>query len=348
MLKERPANILKAVVEKYIKTGDPVGANSLTKSFALSPASIRNALASLESQGFLTHPHTSAGRIPTDLGYRYYAQTLVDLSNLNDCEMESLKGATGDQGWIELDYLLQSVSLTLSSLSKHASMVGIANPGVAPVRRISFAYVDDYVFLAILVTDDSEILKKLIRTENCHRRSDLDKFSNYFNDRFTHLSIMQIKRMLIKELQKEENHLNRLLTFSLFIVEEMKELSLGSQDGQIAVEGTANLIAQAKEKADLWAVKMIFEAMEEKNRLFSLLAECRKKEGVSLVIGSESEIEELNDYSMISHGFDGKNGLKGAVGIIGQKQMDYRHSMALVTFAAKEMSERLSKRTMGL
>ncbi len=344
MLDDRAEKVLKAVVESHIASSEPVSAGAISKlnDFNLCPASIRNVMAELEESGFLSQPHTSAGRVPSDLGYHYYAQSLIDPPALPPDQALDIHLATHSSEWLELADLMESVSKTLSNLSKQASLVGLTSPGAAPIKKIQFVHISGRLVLAVMVMPSGEIRRYVIATQEDVTQDSLDRMTNYFNDRFTYLSLAQIRRLLLKELQLEQNRLNRMITWAFAVTEALERQADLDDSERIYLEGANNLIRLTEDNADLAKIRALFETLNEKGKLLSLLEECIQSEGINLTIGAESEIDGFDDYTVVTHAFSGFDGMTGAVGIIGQKRMDYGHSMALVACAALSVSRRLT------
>lgn len=349
MLNERACGVLRAVVESYIEKSEPVGAGAIVKShgFNLSPATIRSVMAELEEAGFLSQPHTSAGRAPTDQGFRYYASNLVKPVNLSREQAQDIHRAAYSFEWLELTGLMESVSKALSTLSHQASLAGLTSLGSAPIKKAQFVHIKDRMALAVVIMANGEARHYFIKARDDISQDFLDRMTNYFNDRFSFLSLVQIRRLLYKEIQKEKNRADRMMISALAVTEEIEKQANCDNADKIHIEGASNLLSHLEGSGDYEIVKALFETLSEKEKLVSLLDECIKSDGISLSIGAESEIEGLSGFSVITHPFSGYGGLEGAVGIIGSKRMDYGHVMALVAYAAKSVSGRLSSDRTG-
>ena len=344
-LDHRAEQVLKSVVELYMANTEPVGARTLSKQpgFNLSPASLRNVMADLEEAGYLSQPHTSAGRVPSDKGYRRYVQSLIGPERLSENEKEDIRRAACGTEWGELVDLLMSVSKTLSDLSKQAGLVGLASWGGAPIKKIQFVHIEDHKILAVIVSAGGEIQNLLISSAEPVTQDSLDKMSNYFNDRFSGMSLKDIRLELLEEMKKEKDHIDMMLSMALSMAESIEErVSSVEKSNMIYLDGASNLISQTGNLVDISKIKALFKTFDEKSRLVSLLNDCFKSEGLNLIIGSESEMEELDVFSFVTHTFSGPGGSMGAVGIIGPKPMNYGRAMALVGYAAEQVSLRLA------
>jgi len=344
MLNERACGVLRAVVESYIEKPEPVGSGAIVKShdFNLSPATIRSVMAELEEAGFLSQPHTSAGRTPTDQGFRYYALYLVEPVDLSSEQAQDIHRAAYSFEWLELTGLMESVVKSLSNLSRHASLAGLISLGSAPIKKAQFVHIRDRMALAVIIMANGETRHYFIKARDDISQDSLDKMTNYFNDRFSFFSLAQIRRLLFREIQKEKNQANKMMISAFWVTEEIEKQANHDNADKIYIEGANNLLSQSDRSGDYEIIKALFETLSEKERLVSLLDECIKSDGINLTIGAESQIEGLSGFSVITHPFSGYGGMEGAVGIIGRKRMDYGHVMALVAYAAKSVGERLS------
>lgn len=349
MLNERACGVLRAVVESYIEKSEPVGAGAIVKShrFKFSPATIRSVMAELEEAGFLSQPHTSAGRTPTDQGFRYYASNLVKPEPLSTEQAQDIHRAANSFEWLELTSLMESVSKSLSILSHQASLAGLTSLGSAPIKKAQFVHIKERLALAVIIMANGETRHYFIKSGDDISQDFLDRMTNYFNHRFSFFSLVQIRRLLFKEIQKEKNRADKMMLSTLAVAEEIEKQANCDNADKIHIEGANNLLSQLEGSADYEVVKALFETLSEKGRLVSLLDECIKSDGISLAIGAESQIEGLNGFTVITHPFTGYGGMEGAVGIIGRKRMDYGHAMALVAYAAKSVSGRLSNNITG-
>ncbi len=348
-ISDRASAVLKAVVEGYIEKSEPIGAEVISSqyNFGLCAASIRNVLGDLESRGYLTQPHISAGRVPSDKGFRYYAQSLVERIELPENQARDIKRATVGDDFLELADFLGSVSRTLSNLSAQAGLAGVATSGSAPIRKVQFVKISNDMTLAVVVATNGEIQRYVIKTRDVFTQDVLDKITNYYNEKFTYLNLAQARRLLMKKLQREENCLDALRTAALEVAEKLVKQQQAAGAGKIYLDGASNLLNNTENPADLAGIKALFAAIDEKSMLAELLDDCLKSDGIYLVIGSESEIGELADYTVVAHPFSGLSGMAGAVGIIGNKRMNYGHVMALVAYTARSVSGRLTCQSIG-
>jgi len=348
-ISDRAGAVLKAVVDGYIEKSEPIGAKAISSQydFGLCAASIRNVLADLEARGYLTQPHASAGRVPSDKGFKYYAQSLVGRTELPEDQARDVNRATLGEDFLELADFLESVSRTLSNISEQAGLAGVATSGSAPIRKIQFIRIASNMTLAVVVTTNGEIQRYVIKTRDMFTQDILDRITNYYNDKFTYLNLAQTRRLLMKKLQREENRLDALRKAALEVAEKLVNQEQAAGAGKIYLDGARNLLNNMEKPEDLAGVKALFAAMDEKSMLMEILGNCLKNDGIYLVVGSESEIDGLADYTVVAHPFSGLSGMAGAVGIIGNKCMNYGHVMALVAYTARSVSGRLTSQNIG-
>ncbi|MBI4829202.1 MAG: heat-inducible transcription repressor HrcA [Nitrospinae bacterium] len=342
-LDERSAKVLRNIIERFIRDPEPVGAKSIAAltEFNLSPATIRNVMAELENQGYLFQPHTSAGRAPTDEGYRYYAHELAMPARLSAGHKREIEDATADAGWTQAADLLAGVTKTLARLSEQAGMMGFVSLGEAPVRRIQFVPVNREVAVAVVVKVNGTVSRHVIRGREPLPAAELERMSNYFNERFSSLTLTQIRRLLSRELREDEERINRAAAWALSVARSLEEQERQRGGEAIHLDGAANLLS-GEEDTGLEGARALIGALEEKRRMLDLIEEVIKGQGVRLAIGSELEMKEFSACAMVAHPFSGAGGVSGAVGIIGRKRMDYALAISLVTYTAGMVRARLA------
>jgi heat-inducible transcriptional repressor len=342
-LDERSAKVLKAVVESYMKSAEPVGARAITNQygFNLCPATIRNVMAELEDDGFLYQPRTAAGRAPSDKGYRYYAVEMVTPQALPPEEMRDIREAAHGNQWREAAELLGSLSRTLAQLSRQASLIGVTSWGAAPVRQIRFVSLNSTLVMAVVVAQGGEIQNQLLTMTEPYTQDDLDRLSNYFNARFSGLTLERIREKIKAEIAKESDRVDVLLGRALLMARLMEDKSSVGDSSALFVDGASNLLGGAP-GLDIAVVKTLLKTFEERGRLILLLNECLKGEGLNLAIGSELDMEGFGGFSLVTHVFRSGEGAVGCVGILGPKNMDYGRVISLVTYAAGQVSVRLN------
>ncbi len=339
-LDARSRQILQAVVSCYIGRAEPVGSQTLSREyeFGISPATIRNIMSDLEEMGYLMHPHTSAGRIPTDLGYRFYVDNLkrdpsVNQAKLSELEQRYLK-AVG-----ELDVLLKQVSHMLSLSSNYVGLVLAPKVYQTVFKRIEFVNLHHNLVMVILITRSGIIQQKVIQMVETYPQSQLDKMAGYLNDLLKNLTLTQVRSALMDLMREEKNLYDKFLQQML---RESQQLLEEQEDNQIYLDGQMNILSQP-EFSDVEKMRTIFRAFEEKNKLVQILDKCMEEEGVQIFIGSENRVFEMRDCSLVTATYkDGESAI-GTLGVIGPTRMDYSAVIPIVEGIARTVSQLISK-----
>jgi heat-inducible transcriptional repressor len=306
-LNERAQMLLKTLIENYIRDGQPVGSRTLSRDsgLSLSSATIRNVMADLEDLGFVASPHTSAGRIPTDKGYRFFVDTLLKLKPLHHGEIEEIErrlGATAPTG----RSLAQSVSQMLSSVTHMAGLVTLPNPNYVALSQIEFITLSENRALAIMVMDNREIQNRVVQLDRYHSPEELKRAANYLNEAFAGRSLPDVRAQLLHQLQ-------------------------------------TNLMGFA-ELSNVDRLRRLFEAFNEKHDILQLLDNCLRADGVQIFIGQESGYRILDDISVVTAPYLLDNKVVGVLGIIGPTRMAYERVIPIVDFTAKLLGSALNAR----
>ena len=335
----RKEKILQAVVHLFIKTGKPVGSSSIVDNFHLnlSPASIRNVLAELEKEGYLTHPHTSAGRVPTDLGYRSYVSSLVHIQNLALDEQKRLQSEYSHQ-MKELEDLMTSTTRVLSALS-HCT--GFALPplmNTESLRRVELIPIGGGQLLAVFISDTGFIRNQVIALDNIPDEETLRGVSRFLNDRLSGLSFTQAQSRLAMEMdrynmnQAIKQEFLSALTRQLFDVGERKE---------VYVEGASNIL-NFPEFQDTVTMRSFANLVDERQILGDLLIRELGGKGIQVKIGSD-DTPELKNFSVVSSSYHVRGRPVGVLGILGPKRMEYGRMMSIVNSVAALVNKFLEK-----
>lgn len=336
-LSERNKKILEAIIEDYIVTAEPVGSRAVTRRHGLnlSPATVRNAMADLEEMGFLTSPHTSAGRVPTDQAYRFYVDSLLAVGRIDKAERERIRkrysGAGRDMGAV-----LHETSRLLSTVSHYMGIVLAPRFSSTTLRHIEFVKLGGRRILAILVADTGAVQNRLIESEEEFTDSDLARMSNYLNELLQGLPVAQVRSRILEEMRSEKILYDTLFSRAL----RLSEQTIVESGAQIFVEGQTNILDQP-EFADVGRMKEVFRAFEEKSQLVDLLDRCMSAQGVQIFIGSETHLRQMEGLSVITSTYvSGKNTL-GVLGVIGPTRMGYGKVIPIVDYTAKLVSKLL-------
>lgn len=344
ILSERSKKILYAVVQSYINYPDPVGSRIVTKrySFGLSPATIRNIMADLEEMGYLIQPHTSAGRVPTDLGYRFYVDSLVNEGDLNsNIEIEILQGL-----YRRLEILKNNIELLLSETTKSLSLLshylGIAmspTPDMTTLRKITLLKYNADKVAVVLFTDEGNIKNKIIAVDSEISQKDLNRIATYLNSEFSGYTFDEIRIKLVKEMAKEKTRCDYLISKAMRICREALCFPLN----ELFVSGLSEVL-DLPDFSDLKTIRELSKAVEDKHNIIKLLDKMSETEGVQILIGSENEQDQMRRLSLVASPCREGGRPVGVVGIIGPTRMNYSKAIYIVENTAKFISRMITGR----
>lgn len=338
LLNDRNRAILKAVVELHIESAEPVSSQAVTRrlEIKLSPATVRNVMAELEAGGLIHSPHTSAGRVPSDLGYQYYVNSLLHAHGLSPEEQMQLQEHYLLRG-LGMDEALQRVSRVLSDLSCYTGMVMAPRFAHTIFRHIEFVSLPDQRVLVILVSESGIVEHRMINVDEIIPQNELDQAANYLNETLSGLSMAEAQLRILREMAEEKARVDSLVRRALRLSREALKDELGNN---VFIEGASHILEQP-EFADLEKMKLLLKAFEQKSMLVALLDRSRKTPGTQVHFGSESGIEELSGCSLITASYTSGRGAIGTIGIIGPVRMPYSHVIPLVDCSARLISQML-------
>jgi heat-inducible transcriptional repressor len=342
-LSDRSGRTLAALVREYIETGQPVGSLTLTRrgGFRVSPATIRSVLAQLEEQGYVHQPHTSAGRVPTDLGYRFYVDMLLQMRRAGrpvpSVEAQLRHAAPGAL----MDDVLAQVSHVLSRSSRQVGFVLAPESEAAAFHRIDFVPLAGSAILVVMVARGGQVTHKVIDIRERLDAAVLQQAANYLNSEFAGLTLSEVRAAVLERLHQEQTLYDLLLSRALRLAQSTFEgLASGNP---LFIEGAATLLDQAAHGSggpSIATLRALLELVEEKHRLVRLLNEYLGADGLTVVIGVEHTAPDLRDFTLItSTYFDGRR--TGRVGIIGPTRMPYWRSIPVVDSVARAASRLL-------
>jgi len=342
ILTDRQREVLKAVIEDYVSTAEPVGSRAISRKYisSLSPATIRNTMADLEEMGFLYQPHTSAGRVPTDKGYRVYVDQLMEKKSLTKAEVSRIYELVR-LSW-EVDELMRETSRLLSNLSRHATIVFAPRLAKTTLSRIEFIHVHRERILAVLKAESGVIRHKMIATDEILTQEELDRISRYLNELIEGLTLEEVQELLIKKMADEKAKFDMLMRRAL---ELGRKGIQGGMETEVFIGGTANIVSQP-EFADVETMRQLFAALEEKSKLVKILDQVLTAEDFRIIIGSENTVREMQTLSVIASPYRAGEQLVGALGVVGPTRIEYAKMVALVGFTAKLLSKVLTRRDM--
>lgn len=346
-LGERDREILREVIVSYVSTGEPVSSRTLSKqrNFELSPATIRNIMADLEDLGYLAQPHTSAGRVPTDRGYRLFVDVLMSPRRVSSREQEmvdaNLVAAAPDQGPI-----LQTAGRLLSELTDQVAVVVAPAAAGSAIRSVHFVRVSEQRFLAVLVTEANLVDHRLVVHPEDFTQRELDRLSRVLTDEFGGRTLSQMRdrvvSAMVEEKERWEAELGRLLPLADRALEQ-EEVAVGND---VVVEGTSRMMAKP-EFADVEKMRRIFRAFEEKATLAALLTGCLDEPGPKVLIGSENDFTGGMDLSVVATGWTVDGRPAGSLGIVGPRRMDYSRLLPLVEYIGRSLGHRMATESTG-
>jgi heat-inducible transcriptional repressor len=342
-LSERTRRILAALIREYIETGEPVASAALTRQsgLALSSATIRSVLAQLEEMGFVWQPHTSAGRVPTDLGYRFYVDLLLEArrASKDSANVEArLRQQAGEVPLI--NDLLSSASHMLSEVSRHIGFAIAPANAQAVFHRIEFVPLSRSKILVVVVARGNQVSQKTVEIGEEVSQSELDKAANYLNKEFAGRTLDEVREGVLSRLREERTLYDQLLGLAL----RLASSSLANMaNPTVSIDGTSSLLEEVVRASGLptQTLRVLLLMVEEKQRLVRLLNEYIDGPGLTVVIGTEHSDPELRPFSLIaSTYFDGRS--TGLVGVIGPTRMRYSRAIDVVENAAKAVGKVLS------
>jgi heat-inducible transcriptional repressor len=344
-LGERARRILAAIVDDHIHGGEPVGSQAIAclPSVDCSSATVRAVMADLEAMGLLEKPHTSAGRIPTARGYRYYVDVLLHLQSPNPAEKKLIE-TRANEARGEVDGLVAEASRTLHRLTRHAGVVATPRPHAERLRRIEFVQLREDRLLAVLISRTGRVQNRLLTLDRSYAESELVQAENYLNHLLTDLTLEEARAKITAEMEAQKQALSQL---------EERALALGSKAMQLEardsgapppasaihasilhLEGQASLLEEPTLAHDLGKIRALFRALDEKERLLSVLDKALVAEELVIFIGAESGIYDP-ELSIVAAPYRSEGQIVGALGVIGPTRMDYSRVIPLVEFTAR-------------
>ena len=344
-LDERSREMLALLIRAHISKGEPVGSRTISKltSEGLSSATVRNIIADLEEAGYLEQPHTSAGRIPTDKGYRFYVDHILEKTRLSESDENTIQlGLFGD-GRPNAEQLLSRASGLLSRFSDNVGIVVLPSLSHAPVKHLEFVRLSDDQILVITVSRNGIVQDRLIRVAESFTQDELDRTARYVNSNFADMSLLAIRAELLKRMTEEKALYDRLLQNAILLCESGLEGQPQSQR-EVFVEGTSNIITKS-DFADTERMRELFRIFEEKTRLVKLLNECVAPltQSVGVRIGGETSIPGLQGCAVITSSYSSGDQLLGSLGVVGPMRMEYARTMSVVSYIARILERALSE-----
>ncbi len=333
-LDNRAQTLLKALVERYIADGQPVGSRALSKisGLDLSPATIRNIMSDLEEMGYVSSPHTSAGRIPTPRGYRIFVDTLLTVQHLDEQSVESRMHFPAQQP----QKIIANAAQMLSSLSTFAGVV-MSPRRESVFQQIEFLRLSEKRILLVIVDPRGDVQNRMLLTDVDYSPSQLVQSANYINQNFAGLSFDQVRSRLTGELNQLRDDMGRLMQAA---VEVGSEAMAESED--MVISGERNLLGVSDLSSNMNSLRQMFDMFEQKTGLMQLLDVSSKATGVQIFIGGESKLVPMDEMSVVTAPYEVNGKIVGTRGVIGPTRMAYERVIPIVDITAKLLSNALS------
>jgi heat-inducible transcriptional repressor len=339
-LNERAQFLFKALVERYIRDGQPVGSRTLSRDSALnlSPATVRNVMADLEEFGLLRSPHTSAGRVPTDQGYRFFVDTLLRIEPLEGAQVAMLKEQLDPAQ--NRGALMESASSLLSDITHLAGVIMLPRQEQVTLRQVEFLSLSEDQVLVILVVNEREVQNRVIRTGRLYGPSELQQAANYLNSLCAGKDLKTVRDEILAELRDARESMNAMMLAAVEMAE--KALVTEPDADEVMVAGQTNLM-DAGELGDMDKLRRLFEAFNEKRDLLHLLDQSLHATGMQIFIGGESGYNALDECSVITAPYGSDEEVLGVLGVIGPTRMAYERVIPIVDITARLLSAALNK-----
>ena len=340
MLDERRKKILWAIIQSHIDLSTPIGSSLITKRYpiGLSPATVRNIMASLEKMGYIQQPHTSAGRIPTEKGFRFYVDTLLEEGNLSPGDnifpdlLKRLHNSEKDR-----NDLIQEATKTLSLMSHYMALaIPLRNEDMT-LEQVKFIKYDRKKILAIFISENGLVRHTLIETEKTYTQHQLNAAASVLNTKFVGLTVQEMKEAISDQLLREREAYNRLIADLLSIFKDV----VAVQNNEVSFNGFSGA-SFLPDFVDLKQIKQILKAIESNNFVLKLLDQMDSSRGIQVFVGMERIIPAMKELSMVASIYSNKAQSSGAIGIIGPTRMNYKKLIPIVDHTAKTLTRILS------
>ena len=338
MLDKRAQVLLKTLVERYIAEGQPVGSRTLSRhsGLDLSPATIRNVMSDLEELGLIASPHTSAGRVPTPLGYRFFVDSLLVVKQLGSGELHQLEDQLHPDN---PQRAIKAASMLLSQLTSFAGVVMTPRRRALTFRQIEFLRLSEKRVLLIVVTPEGDVQNRILFTEREYTPSELVSAANFINQHYSGHSFEDIRHRLHDELREIRQDMLGLMSAAL----EASDKAVSESNEQYVISGERNLLAVRDLSQDMGRMRQLFELFEHKTSLVQILDLSLRGEGVQIFIGGESGVSAPDEVSVVTAPYKVGKDVVGTVGVIGPTRMAYDRVVPIVDVTAKLLSSALSQ-----
>jgi len=331
---DRAQQLLRVLIQRYIRDGQPVGSRTLSKDSGLdlSPATIRNVMSDLEDLGMVSAPHTSAGRVPTAKGYRLFVDTLVRYRQPRDNDIDKLRSQISRKV-DDAGALVSSVSSMLSEFTSLAGVVTVPRGQHAALRQIEFLPLSENRILAILVINDREVQNRILHTDRDYSASELQQAANFINQHYAGIEMPQVRENIVEDLEKTRHSMNQAMHDIIAVAQSAME-GASHPGGEFVLAGETNLMDFA-ELSDVDTLRRLFEAFSRKRLILDLLDRSIHADGVQIFIGEESGYQILDDCSVVTAPYQLDSDTVGVLGVIGPTRMAYDRVVPIVDITAR-------------
>ncbi len=330
-INERAQRILTVLVQRYIRDGQPVGSKTLVEDglVPLSSASVRHIMSDLEQAGYIASPHTSAGRMPTAKGYRFYVDSLLNTEVSTSCDLQEMRRQLRTDN--SQQDLLESASGLLSSLTHLAGIVTLPKRTRTVLRHVEFLPLEKRRVLVILVFNEQEVQNRIIQTEREYSSSELQQAANFLMTHYAGNDLTDIRRVLLQKMHNDRKDMEQYMAAALEVADKTFE---AKKDDEYLMAGETNLFSLA-ESTNIDQLKNLFETFTQKQSLLHLLDQCLQSNGVKIFIGQESGVQVFDGCSFVAAPYLLEDRTLGVLGVIGPSRMDYQHVISTVDITAK-------------
>jgi heat-inducible transcriptional repressor len=347
-INRRAQKILQAVVKEYLQSGEAVGSRVVTRrhELGLSPATVRNVMADLEELGLLEQPHTSAGRVPTEQGLRFFIDSLLKVRGLSPKEKDEIRQRYNEQapprgGVDAVTEVVQRTSRVLSEITRHTGIVLAPDPSLQRFQHIEFVPLSEGKLLCILITTEGRIENKLVQVDVSVDGSQLDRIHNYLDALLGGLSLTEVRRRIVHEMGLEKNRYDDMVSTALRLSQAALDQVDSGRAGGLVVTGQANIVdlARTDDPEMLDRMRQLLQALEDKQVMLQLLDRTMQAEGIQVFLGAETAIASLGESSVVAVPYGPEEQPIGAIAVIGPMRMNYSKVISVVDFTADLVSQ---------
>ena len=340
-LDSRARDVLREIIVQHVATGEAISSRSLAKCghFQLSPASLRNVMADLEDLGYLQHPHTSAGRVPTDRGYRFFIDHLMKSRSLSQRDREVIDGEVGHAN--EIDEVLQLASRLLSKMSDQIGIVFMPTLLQFTIRSMDFVIIGENKIMCVIVGSNGVVVNKIVDTRLPFTRDETEKISRFITAEFAGMTLDGIRRRLMRMAEEERARHDALMQKTLSLAIEAVD-DVNAVEHELYVEGAASILSKP-EFTDAMAFRRTFLALQEKEKLVEILNSCLSEGGLQILVGSESNFTQVHNFSIVARSYGSHSAPLGIVGLIGPMRMEYARMAPLVDYLGLALTRKIEE-----